>query len=415
MLQYFLNSTSKPAELLHDKTHLNTMPRLLYTYLVNQILAPFYASLIILSSILFLGKLIPILDIILDYNIALNDFIRLYAYFTPQLLLFALPMASMMGVILGTTHINNENELMVLRASGISLYKMLPPVIVVALSTALLTGFFSINLIPAGNRAKVELAFQLATEKIERAMHEKRFSESLGDIILYADRIDPKNQKWEGVYISDMRDHEHPVTIISETGIISSNMATGIVSIALNNGTMHRNNIDTFQTIDFTRYEMNLPLGTPQTNPLAKVGRSTMSQGELRTEAKRLGNNSHGASFLNEYHKRLALPVGCFILTILGFPLGFLSGSRHKTIGISLGLATFILYYVFLTAAKTISESLIMPAAIAMWLPNLIFLLLTIFIIQKVANETHTVFLEKLYDISHAVFSKISWFTRRGK
>ena len=129
------------------------MPRLLYTYLANQVLAPFYASLIILTSILFLGKLIPILDIILDYNIAPFDFLRLYAYFTPQLLLFALPMASMMGVILGTTHLNNDNELMVLRASGISLYKMLPPVLIIALCTALLTGYFSIHLIPAGNRA----------------------------------------------------------------------------------------------------------------------------------------------------------------------------------------------------------------------------------------------------------------------
>ncbi len=391
------------------------MPRLLYTYLVNQILAPFYASLVILTSILFLSKLIPILDVILDYNIAPVDFIRLYAYFTPQLLLFALPMASMMGVILGTTHINNENELMVLRASGISLYKMLPPVIIVALTTALLTGFFSIYLIPAGNRAKVELVFQLATEKIERAMHEKRFSQSLGDIILYADRIDPKEQKWDGVYISDMRDHKHPVTIISETGRISSNMETGTLSIALQNGTLHRSNVDTVQTIDFSRYEMNLPLETPQTNPLAKVGRSTMSQSELRAEAMRLGKNSHGASFSNEYHKRLALPVGCFILTILGFPLGFLSGPRHRSIGISLGLATFILYYVFLTAAKTMSESLVMPAAIAMWLPNLFFLLLTIFFIQKVAKETHTLFLEKFSDISHAVFSKIPWFTRRLK
>jgi len=391
------------------------MPKLLYTYLVNQVLAPFYASLIILTSILFLGKLIPILDIILDYDIALIDFIRLYAYFTPQLLLFTLPMASMMGVILGTTHINNENELMVLKSSGISLYKMLPPVIIIALSTALLTGFFSIYLIPAGNRAKVELAFQLATEKIERAMHEKRFSESLGDIILYADRIDPKNQKWDGVYISDMRDQEHPVTIISETGIISSNMGTGIVSIALKNGTLHRSNADTVQTIDFNRYEMNLPLETPQTNPLAKVGRSTMSQGELLVESKRLGENLRGATFLNEYHKRLALPVGCFILTILGFPLGFLSGPRHRTIGISLGLATFILYYVFLTAGKTISESLVMPAAIAMWLPNLFFLLLTIFFIQRVAKETHTAFLEKFYDFSHAVFRRIPWFSRRVK
>ncbi|MGB3647094.1 MAG: LptF/LptG family permease, partial [Desulfobulbales bacterium] len=83
------------------------MPRLLNTYLINQVLAPFYASLIILTSILFLSRLIPILDIILGYNIGLVDFFRLYAYFTPQLMLFALPMSGMMGVILGTTALNN--------------------------------------------------------------------------------------------------------------------------------------------------------------------------------------------------------------------------------------------------------------------------------------------------------------------
>jgi lipopolysaccharide export system permease protein len=391
------------------------MPRLLYTYLLKQILGPFYATLVILTGILFLGKLIPILDIILDYNISLDDFIRFYAYFTPQLLLFALPMASMMGVILGTSHINNENELMVLRASGISLYKMLPPVIIIALSTALLTGYFSIYLIPAGNKAKFDLAFKLTTEKIERAMHENRFSESLGNIVLYADNIDPKDQKWNGVYISDMRDHKHPVTIISETGKISSNMEKGMLSIALNDGTLHRSNAAAVQTIEFDRYDMNLLLEAPQKNPLAKTGKSTMSQGELQKEAKRLGKNSRGAILLNEYHKRLVLPVSCFILTILGFPLGFLSGPRHKSIGLTLGLATFIMYYVFLTAAKTISESLVMPAAIAMWLPNLIFLLLTLFFIQKVAQETHTLFLEKLYDSPYAVFSRIPWFSRRVK
>ena len=54
-----------------------------------------------------------------------------------------------------------------------------------------------------------------------------------------------KNQKWDGVYISDMRDHKHPVTIISKTGRISSDMETGILSIALDNGTLHRSNDDT--------------------------------------------------------------------------------------------------------------------------------------------------------------------------
>jgi lipopolysaccharide export system permease protein len=387
------------------------MPRLLYTYLINQVLAPLYASLIILTCILFLSKLIPILDIILDYNIRLDDFIRLYAYFTPQLLLFALPMSSMMGVILGTTHINNENELMVLKASGISLYRMLPPVILVAICTALLTGLFSIYLIPAGNRAKVELAFQLAKERIEKSMHEKRFSESLGDIVLYADRIDQESKTWHGVYISDMRDSQHPATIISETGIISADTAGGTLSISLHNGILNRGSSDAVQTIDFESYDMRLPLEAPQTNPLARLGKSTMRQSELLSEADRLGRNSPKAvNYLNEFHKRLALPVSCFILTLLGFPLGFLSGPRHKTIGIPLGLATFILYYVLLTGAKTVSESQLLPAAIAMWLPNLIFLILTMLFIQSVAGETYSTYMEKFYDITYAVSSR---FRRR--
>jgi lipopolysaccharide export system permease protein len=389
------------------------MPRLLYTYLINQVLAPFYASLIILTSILFLSRLIPILDIILDYNIGLGDFFRLYAYFTPQLLILALPMSSMMGVILGTTHLNNENELMVLKSSGISLYRMLPPVILVGLCTALLTGIFSIYLMPAGNRAKVELAFQLAKEKIERSIPEKRFTESLGDIVLYADRIDGENQTWDGVYISDRRDHKHPITIIAESGTISPDTKSGVLSIALRKGTLNRNTASEVQTIDFDSYDMHLPLDTPQTNPLAKVGKSTMTLNELLAEADRSGRNSPaGAGFLNEYHRRLVLPVGCFILTVLGFPLGFLSGHRHRTIGIPLGLAIFILYYILLTIAKTLSESLGMPAGLSMWLPNLFFLVLTVLFIKSVARETHTFYLEKFYDFTAAIYGRLPWRKR---
>lgn len=390
------------------------MPRLLYTYLINQVLAPFYASLIILTSILFLSRLIPILDIILDYNIKLSDFFRLYAYFTPQLLFFALPMSSMMGVILGTTHLNNENEIMVLKASGISLYRMLPPVILVALSTALLTGYFSVYLIPAGNRAKVELAFQLAKEKIERSMSEKRFSESLGDIVLYADKIDQSTGTWNGVYISDMRDAKHPVTIISESGKVSADSNGGTLAISLNRGILNRGTSDTVQTIDFENYNIKLPLETPQTNPLARADESNMKQRELLATADRLGRNTKKAVYyLNEFHRRLALPVSCFILTLLGFPLGFLSGPRHKTIGIPLGLAIFILYYIVFTASKIISESLIMPAVIAMWLPNVLFLVLTMVLIRSVAGETYTTYLEKFYDLTHAIHAKLPWRKKR--
>ena len=205
-----------------------------------------------------------------------------------------------------------------------------------------------------------------------------------------------------------MRDPQYPVTIVSETGKITSDVGRGSLSVALSRGTLHRSSADSVQTIAFDTYDLNLPLETPQTNPLAKIGRSTMMQNELLAEADRLGRNStRAASFLNEYHKRLALPVSCFILTILGFPLGFLSGPRYRSIGIPLGLAIFILYYVFLTAAKTLSESLFMPAAAAMWLPNLLFLFLTIYFIRLVAREKHNFFLERFSDTINAILSKL--------
>ena len=391
------------------------MPKLLNTYLINQVLAPFYASLIILTSILFLSRLIPILDIILGYNIGLIDFFRLYAYFTPQLMLFALPMSGMMGVILGTTALNNENELMVLKTSGISLYRMLPPIILVALSAALLTGLFSIYLMPAGKKAKVELAFQLAKEKIERSIPEKRFSESLSDIVLYAESIDQKTRTWKGVYISDMKDPRHPITIISESGIISADSTRGTLSISLQNGVLIRPSADAVQTINFKGYDMNLPLETPTSNPLAKVDETTMLQSELLAEADRKGRNSREAvTYLIEFHKRLALPVSCFILTLLGFPLGFLSGPRHKTIGIPLGLAVFILYYVLLTGCQIMSESMLLPAGIAIWLPNLLFLILTMLFIKSVAREGHTLYLEKFHDFTYAIYNRLPW-RKRGK
>jgi lipopolysaccharide export system permease protein len=392
------------------------MPRLLYTYLVSQVLAPFYASLLILTSVLFLSRLIPILDIILDYGIGVADFLRLFAYFTPKLLLFALPMASMMGIIIGTNRLTNDNEIMVLKSSGIGLYKMLPPIIIIALSTSLITGYFSIYLIPAGNQAKAQLLFQLAKEKIDRSLHEKKFSESLGDLVLYTDKKNSATQQWEGIYVLDMRDRQNPVTIIARTGTISTDLKKESLILQLNEGSLHRNHDNINQTIDFKEYVLDVPVTAPKKNPLAKAGRRNMTQTQLLQESNRLGRDTKaGTALLIEFHKRLALPVSCFILTILGFPLGFLAGPRQRAIGMPLGLLVFILFYALLTAGQSFSEAMVLPVALAMWMPNVVFFLFTLVFIRSLARETHTANLEKICAAGYTIAQILPWRNRREK
>ena len=72
-------------------------------------LAPFFASLVILSGVLFLSKMVPFLDIVLDLGIGFADFLRLCAYMTPNLLLFSLPMTGMLAVILCFSRLSNES------------------------------------------------------------------------------------------------------------------------------------------------------------------------------------------------------------------------------------------------------------------------------------------------------------------
>ncbi len=124
------------------------MPLILYTYIITETLALFFASLAILTGILFLGRLIPIFDLIVDFGIEFPDFVRLCSFLVPNLFLFAIPMASMLGVILCFTRMANDNELIALKAAGIGLYRMLPAVIIIAFSTSLFTAYFSTSLIP---------------------------------------------------------------------------------------------------------------------------------------------------------------------------------------------------------------------------------------------------------------------------
>jgi len=377
------------------------MPFLLYTYLGTEILAPFFASLLILNGILFLGKLVPFLDVIFNFGIDFADFTRLCAYLVPNLLLFSLPMASMMSVIITFTKLSNDNEIMALKAAGIGLYKMLPPVILFALFTAALTCVSSVYLIPTGNMAMKRMLFQLAKEKVDKGLKEKQFSEGIRNVVLYVDHIGRKDRTWQGVYVSDLRDQTAPITIIARTGSLEARIEDMFLTLQLQDGTMHRTVNDLTQTIQFSRYTLNLPLETPQAvngTSASNVGKSELTMKQLLKSADREGRDTPKAlPFIIEFHKRLALPAGCFILSLLGLPLALQARPGQKPFGFPIGLGLFVLYYILTTAGKTLSENQSLPAPIAMWLPNLLFTILALHFIHKAALEKSGNIITKLY------------------
>jgi lipopolysaccharide export system permease protein len=363
---------------------------LLYSYIATEMLAPFFASFIILYSVFFLIRLLPLLDLVLELRIGFSDFIRMFAYIFPHLLLYVIPMASMTGVIVGFTRLTNDREILVLKACGTSLKQILPPVVVLALSISMLTGFFSVSLIPAGEVAMKNLLFQLAKEKIDKGLQEKKFTEALGDLVVYVDKIDEQKQ-WSGVYVSDMRDREQPIIIMAQAGHLTAEVDRMMVTIVLNDGTMHHNDDFDNQIIRFKRYQMQIPLRPPTRidgDDLTVIGKGSMNQQQLLEAADKYGRDTRqGIVYLSEYYHRLALPVGCFILSLLGFPLGLQAGPGKRAIGIPLGLTFFVFYYVLSTVGRVMSEGMTVPVLLGMWMPNAIFLAATVWVFRRVELE----------------------------
>lgn len=370
------------------KLFLPNTPKLLWSYLATEMLAPFFASFIIMNSVFFLVKLIPFLNFVLELNIGFADFVRLFSYLFPNIFLYSIPMSAMMGVTIGFARLSSDSEILALKAGGISMYRILPPVLLVASLIAILTAYFSTQLIPRSEIAMKQLTYQLLKEKISHGIKEHVFTEALGDVVVYVEAIDKKSGEWKNVWVSDMRGVETPTITMASTGHMESSIKDMMVSIILRSGSLHRPSRSNAEVVQFDRYLINIPMQPPSSKRTRLKKRSSLTMsGLLEESSNRTVNTLERRKYLIEFHRRLVLPVGCLMISLLGLPLGLQARPGKKAIGIQAGLAFFVLYYILFTVGKTLAEESVLPVPVAMWGPNTLFFLLALFWIIRIGKE----------------------------
>ncbi|MFZ5774482.1 MAG: LptF/LptG family permease [Thermodesulfobacteriota bacterium] len=387
------------------------MPLLLYTYIATEILAPFFGSLVILNAILFLGRMVPLMNNLLGFGIGGPDFLRLCVFMLPKLLIFTVPMASMMAVVVAITRMVNDNEIMALKASGIGLSRLLPPVAIIGAATALLTLYAATTLVPWGTRATQRLFLHLAKEKLDRGIQPRQFSEGLGKVVLYVDQVNPDTNEWRGVYLSDLRHGDTPLTIVARSGRIVPRLQEMQIDVSLVDGTLNRAQDGITQAISFARYQLTLPIAIPTNiggTSLAEANKNALTQRQLLEQAVQRGAaTQEGIGLLIEHQLRQALPVGCLLLSLLGLPLAMLARPGRRPPGIPLALLCFIGYYVLFTAGKAMVESGRLPLSLGMWGPNLILAALTALLIRQAASEIPSATLDRLAGLWQGLLSML--------
>ncbi len=120
------------------------MKRILNSYIIKEIAFPFFMSLLILTFILLIGKILQLMDLMINKGVDFLSIVKLILYLMPSFLTFTIPISLLISVLMAFGRLSGDSEIVVMKASGVSLYQLVQPVLFVAVTAALVTSVFSL-------------------------------------------------------------------------------------------------------------------------------------------------------------------------------------------------------------------------------------------------------------------------------
>jgi lipopolysaccharide export system permease protein len=350
---------------------------LLSRMLLREMALPFLFSFFALSVLLFLGSLLPLLEPLLRAGIRPVELGRFAILVLPTFWAIVFPMSALLGVLIGFLRLSRDSEMLALFACGAGLKKLIIPVIMVSITAYLVSFFLSASVIPKAKSASRSFIRELTERSLARGIPEKAFLSPLSKLTLYVDKSLDQGHRFKGVYIQDARKKRITYQILARDGKLFAQPGGLEVGLQLSNGTLNRISDDyrKTDTLDFKSYALRLSL--PEKGLKQKRGELGLED-LLKAASDPDTSARHKVHYLTEFHERLAIPLGTFILGIMAAPLGILFGRTGLSGGIALGLAAFLAYYLSVAFAASLADTGNISPVIALWVPNLIFAGITV-------------------------------------
>ena len=345
-------------------------------YILTGMLTPFSINMLVFTFLFLMTQMVEITNWIVNYDLNILDVFTIIFFSLPWFLMFIIPMSVMMAILLTLLRMSSDNEIVALKSCGLSIYRMLPPVLLFAGLGCLLTGFITLYAVPVSRASMQEMALRLATSNVDIGLKERTFNNAFKKVMLYVNKIDTQNKKLIDVFIEDKRKADIVSTVVAPEGRLFSEPEKFTFHLVLSNGTIHQTNRKdrTATSIDFDTYRLSLDLRKEMDEfDDREKHREEMSLAELRRyvrKSKEKDEDYWKARIVLQ--RRFAIPVACVTMGLIAFPLGIQSRATKRSFGLILCLFFFLLYYLLLTAGYAFGEDGSLLPEIGMWLPNFV-------------------------------------------
>jgi lipopolysaccharide export system permease protein len=366
--------------------------RILRNHILSEFFGVFLTCLFSLIFVLLLGRgLIQMADLIFNKNVSIILVLQMLFYSFPFILTFVIPMAVLLATLLTFGKLSIDNEIMAIRASGVSLIKVITPLLVVTLLFCLFSFLLSDRIASVSHFMYRKLLTQIGMESPQAALEEGTFIKKFKNFVIFIYEID-KN-KLKGIRIYQPQEGKPTRTIIAQKGELISIPEKNIIKLKLVHGTSDEpdpKDSSKLYKLNFKTYD--LPLNTDGIKEPEELGKKPkdMTVRELKNEIAQLGEAGIKATYplSAEIHNKIALSFSSLAFLLIGIPLGITTRRHEKSVNFGMSLVLMTLYWLLLIGGKALAQKGLAPPFLSMQFSNFIVGGLGLFLFLKVLKHS---------------------------
>jgi len=368
----------------------------LIKYLFKDLFLYFLVAFIFFFMVFFVNQILLEVEKLLANSAPFSDVMKMMLYSLPFIIAQSTPYATLVGFLMCLGGMMSNNEILIFRASGISFFTILIPVIILGIGISIVSFFVNDYLLPLGtvkyNNLMREIIYSTPTVELESNSVKKMDGSNLviGDVVgdTVSDLIifNSKDSKTDKIIVAG----ESELTGSDIRGVLMNlNMSDALVFLIKKS---KRSDYDILksETAELNVFESSI-LGSSSRSP------REMTAPDLYKDIKRLEVESDKSSLADKYrlriwnmefHKKFALPFGSIFFAFLAYSLAFIFGKHNgQTVGLFLGIVICVLYWAMQIMGQLFVQKVGLNPFLCIWVPNFLIGVVAIFFFVKLIKK----------------------------
>ena len=340
-------------------------------YLIREMLGPFLLGVVGFIMVLAVDLLFTMADLIINKGVPLWAVLKLMLYKLPSLLVLTFPVSTLFGTVMALGRLCKDNEMIALRTSGVTIFRIARPILAVGLLVSVLAFVTNEQIVPYANHVSNNLIRQIIYKQPLPEVKDNVFFKDAHNRYYYAKRINLKLKTMEQVMVYELTDEKFPRVILADTAAFSGRLWE------LKNGVIHRYDAKGYLSYEAAFTELKLNVTDDILNFSDQKNYTDMDRKELGDLIKKLGQGgANTKELVTELYLRYSIPLTCLVFALVGIPFSLSSPRQGQTWGVIVTIVFMFTFYVFASVFRSLGRGGLLLPAVAAFTPQVTFLLI---------------------------------------